>query len=103
MLMTFKPLPQFLMGHKPRTGGQMQTGLETNCGGGFRVGHQMGNGVRNGGEDGGESFKREMRDLAELFSKLNKNLTWSCLRSSLGVSERSFWACNGARVKVRKY
>ncbi|MED6124585.1 Poly(A) RNA polymerase cid13, partial [Stylosanthes scabra] len=55
--------------HKPQISGQMQAGLETN--GGFRVGHQMVNGVRNGGEDGGESFKREMRDLAELLSKLN--------------------------------
>ncbi|MED6124818.1 Poly(A) RNA polymerase cid13 [Stylosanthes scabra] len=56
--------------HNPQIGGQMQTGLETN-GGGFKVGHQMGNGVRNGGEDGSESFERQMRNLAELLSKLN--------------------------------
>ncbi|KAK4273838.1 hypothetical protein QN277_017156 [Acacia crassicarpa] len=31
---------------------------------------QMSNGVRNG-DDGGESFKRDMRDLEELLSKLN--------------------------------
>ncbi|KAL1315010.1 hypothetical protein HN51_041806 [Arachis hypogaea] len=70
--------------HKPQMG-QMQNGLDTNGGGvqgqqvvanngggggGFKMGHQIGNGVMNGGEDG-ESFKREMRDLAELLSKLN--------------------------------
>lgn len=32
--------------------------------------NQMSNGVRNG-DDGGESFKRDMRDLEELLSKLN--------------------------------
>ena len=70
--------------YKPQMG-QMRNGYDTNGvqgqqmvvsngggggGGGYAIG-QMGNGVRNGGEDGGESFNRDMRDLAELLSKLN--------------------------------
>lgn len=64
--------------HKPQMG-QMQNGFDTNGvdnhqmvavkSGGYGI-DQRSNGVRNGG-DGDESFKRDMRDLEELLSKLN--------------------------------
>ncbi|KAH7538311.1 hypothetical protein FEM48_Zijuj03G0186200 [Ziziphus jujuba var. spinosa] len=64
--------------HKTQIG-QMQNGFDTNGvnnqqmvvvkSGGFGIDH-MSNGMRNGG-DGDESFKRDMRDLEELLSKLN--------------------------------
>ncbi|GLT66659.1 hypothetical protein SLA2020_390140 [Shorea laevis] len=63
--------------------GQMANGFDSNgvkgqqmgmvkSGGGYGSNNQRANGVvvRNG-EDGGESFKRDMRDLEELLSKLN--------------------------------
>ena len=62
---------------KPQVG-QMRKGLDANVvpnpqmlvnNGDYAI-NQMSNGVRNG-EDGGESFKRDMRDLEELLSKLN--------------------------------
>ncbi|KAK4277635.1 hypothetical protein QN277_015604 [Acacia crassicarpa] len=58
---------------------QMRNGFEENGvqtqqmvmnNGGYGINH-ISNGVRNGGDDDGESFKRDMRDLAELLSKLN--------------------------------
>ncbi|BFG23593.1 hypothetical protein CerSpe_098670 [Prunus speciosa] len=64
--------------HKPQMV-QMQNGFDTNGvdnhqmvavkSGGYGI-DQRSNGVRNGG-DGDESFKRDMRDLEELLSKLN--------------------------------
>lgn len=64
--------------HKTQIG-QMQNGFDTNGvnnsqivvvkSGGYGIDH-MSNGMRDGG-DGDESFKRDMRDLEELLSKLN--------------------------------
>ena len=62
---------------KPQMG-QMRNGFDANVvpnqqmvvnNGDYAI-NQMSTGVRNG-EDGGESFKRDMRDLEELLSKLN--------------------------------
>ncbi|KAF7830789.1 polyadenylate-binding protein-interacting protein 12-like [Senna tora] len=64
--------------YKPQMA-QMRNGFEGNDvqnqqmvmnNGGYGI-NQMSNGVRNGDDDGGENFKRDMRDLEELLSKLN--------------------------------
>ncbi|TYK04620.1 polyadenylate-binding protein-interacting protein 12 [Cucumis melo var. makuwa] len=66
------PSPNF----KPQMGGQMQNGFETNpqslmvnSASAYGM-NQRPNGVINGA-DGGDTFKRDMRDLEELLSKLN--------------------------------